>query len=282
MIWSRRKTYWFALNGATYAFLLLASLFFVLPIAWIFSTSFKPQSDIFAIPATLIPSRWTGENYLAVFQGGVFGRYLLNSLVAATGGTALGLLLGVPAAYGFAKYRYRVSGAFLVFIVVTRIFPPIALALPYFLQLRAIGLLDTQLGLIIAYVPIVLPLMIWILEGFFREYPDEILEAARIDGAGVLRTLTNIVIPTSLPALSVATLFGFLVAWNEFILSLTITRTPAAQTMPVGISTLITQFQTYWGQMTAMAAIYLLPVLIVTIIIQRGIVTGLVSGATKG
>jgi multiple sugar transport system permease protein len=98
MIWSRRKTYWFALNGATYAFLLLASLFFVLPIAWIFSTSFKPQSDIFAIPATLIPSRWTGENYLAVFQGGVFGRYLLNSLVAAAGGTALGLLLGVPAA----------------------------------------------------------------------------------------------------------------------------------------------------------------------------------------
>ena len=282
MIWSRRKTYWFALNEATYAFLLLASLFFVLPIAWIFSTSFKPQSDIFAIPAKLIPSRWTGENYLAVFQGGVFGRYLLNSLVAAAGGTALGLLLGVPAAYGFAKYRYPVSGAFLVFIVVTRIFPPIALALPYFLQLRAIGLLDTQLGLIIAYVPIVLPLMIWILEGFFREYPDEILEAARIDGAGVLRTLTNIVIPTSLPALSVATLFGFLVAWNEFILSLTITRTPAAQTMPVGISTLITQFQTYWGQMTAMAAIYLLPVLIVTIIIQRGIVTGLVSGATKG
>jgi multiple sugar transport system permease protein len=136
--------------------------------------------------------------------------------------------------------------------------------------------------LIIAYIPIVLPLMVWILEGFFRDYPNEILEAARIDGAGVFRTLMHVVVPTSLPALSVATLFGFLVAWNEFVLALTVTRTPAAQTMPVGIASLITQFQTYWGQMMAVASVYLVPVLVLTVITQRGIVGGLVSGATKG
>ena len=120
--------------------------------------------------------------------------------------------------------------------------------------------------------------MIWILEGFFRDYPDEILDAAQIDGVGTIGTLLRIVVPTSLPALGVATLFGFLVAWNEFIIALTLTRTPAGQTLPVGIASLITQFQTLWGQMMAVAVIYLLPVLAVTLITQRGIVAGLMSG----
>ena len=137
----------------------------------------------------------------------------------------------------------------------TRIFPPIALVLPFFLQFRLIGLIDTPFGLIVAYVPIVFPLMLWILEGFFRDYPDEILDAARIDGAWHRSgRCCRIVVPTSLPALGVATLFGFLVAWNEFIIALTLTRTPAGQTLPVGIASLITQFQTLWGQMMAAAA----------------------------
>ena len=216
-----------------------------------------------------------------MIEGG-FRWYLINSLIAASGATALGLLLGIPAAFGFARYRFRFSGLLLSFTVVTRIFPPIALALPFFLQFRALGLTDTPFGLILAYVPIVFPLMIWILEGFFRDYPEEVLDAARIDGLGVIRTLVRIVIPTSLPAVGVATLFGFLVAWNEFVIALTLTRTPAGQTLPVGISTLITQFQTLWGQMMAVAAIYLLPLLVVTIVTQRGLVRGLMSGATKG
>jgi multiple sugar transport system permease protein len=127
----------------------------------------------------------------------------------------------------------------------------------------------------------VFPLMIWILEGFFRDYPDEVLDAAKIDGLGVTGTLLRIVIPTSLPALGVATLFGFLVAWNEFIIALTLTRTPSGQTLPVGIASLITQFQTLWGQMMAVAVVYLLPVLVVTLIAQRGIVSGLMSGSTR-
>ena len=133
----------------------------------------------------------------------------------------------------------------------------------------------------IGYLPIVLPLMIWILTGFFRDFPDDLVDAARIDGLGTIGTLVRIVLPLSLPGLGVAVLFGFLVAWNEFVIALTITRTPASQTMPVGISTLITQFQTLWGEMMAVAAIYLLPVLAVTLLTQRGIVRGLMSGATK-
>ena len=107
------------------------------------------------------------------------------------------------------------------------------------------------------------------------------MDAARVDGLGTLSTLVRIVLPLSLPGLGVAMLFGFLVAWNEFVIALTLTRTPAGQTMPVGISTLITQFQTLWGEMMAVAAIYLLPVLAVTLLTQRGIVKGLMSGATR-
>jgi multiple sugar transport system permease protein len=274
---------WRSVAGDAGVYLLLAvvCLLFLVPILWIFSTSFKTPGEIFVTPTTLLPQQPTVQNYGAVVEGD-FGRYLVNSMIAAGGATALGLLLGLPAAFGFAKFRYRFSGGLLSFTVLTRVFPPIALTLPFFLQFRVLGLIDTPLGLIVAYVPIVLPLMIWILEGFLRDYPDELLDAARIDGLGVLRMLVHIVIPTSWPAIGVAALFGFLVAWNEFVIALTITRTPAAQTMPVGISTLITQFQTFWGQMMAVAAIYLLPVLAVTVITQRGLVRGLMRGATKG
>jgi multiple sugar transport system permease protein len=268
-------------RSSAYALLVATCVLFIIPILWIVSTSFKTPGEIFTTPTTLLPQRPTIENYGAVFAGG-FRWYLINSLIAASGVTALGLLLGLPAAFGFARYRYRFSGLLLSFTVVTRIFPPIALALPFFLEFKTLGLLDTPFGLIIAYIPIVFPLMIWILEGFFRDYPEEILEAARIDGLGAIMTLIRIVVPTSLPAIGVATLFGFLVAWNEFVIALTLTRTPAGQTLPVGISTLITQFQTLWGQMMAVAAIYLLPVLVMTIGTQRGLVRGLMSGATKG
>ena len=118
---------------------------------------------------------------------GDFRRYMRNSLIAAGGATALGILLAVPAAWGFAKFPFPGSAALLAFTVVTRVFPPIALALPYFLQFRAIGLIDTPLGLVIGYLPIVLPLMIWILTGFFRDFPDDLVDAARVDGLGTAR-----------------------------------------------------------------------------------------------
>ena len=268
-------------DAAVYVLLIVVCVLFTVPLLWILSTSFKTPGEIFTTPTTILPQLPTTENYRAIATGR-FPYYLLNSLIAATGATLLGLVFCVPAAYGFAKFRFRSSGALLSFAVLTRFFPPIALALPFFLQFRLIGLIDTPFGLAIAYVPIVFPLMIWILEGFFRDYPDEILDAAKIDGVGTIGTLLRIVVPTSLPALGVATLFGFLVAWNEFIIALTLTRTPAGQTLPVGIASLITQFQTLWGQMMAVAVIYLLPVLAVTLITQRGIVAGLMSGATRG
>jgi multiple sugar transport system permease protein len=266
---------------AAYAVLIAVCALFVIPIYWIFATSLKPTPEILVTPTRLLPEHPTLAHY-GVALSGDFRKFIANSLIAAGGATFLGLLLSVPAAFGFAQYSYRGAKPLLSFILVTRIFPPIALALPFFLQFRALHLTDTPWGLVIAYLPIVLPLMIWMLEGFFRDFPRELIESAEIDGLGPIRTLLRIVVPLSLPGLGVATLFGFLVAWNEFVIALTLTRTPNGETMPVGISTLITQFQVLWGEMMAVAAIYLIPVFAVTIVTQRGLVRGMMTGALKG
>jgi multiple sugar transport system permease protein len=270
-----------ALDIAAYVILAISTAVLVAPILWIVSTSLKPTPEILVTPTTLFSATPTLDHY-GVALTGDFRSFMLNSLIAAGGATVLGLVLAVPAAFGFAKYAYRGSGGLLSFIVVTRVFPPIALALPFFLQFRVIGLVDTPWGLVIAYLPIVLPLMIWMLYGFFKNFPGELLEAAEVDGLGPVQTLVRIVLPLSLPGLGTTALFGFLVAWNEFVIALTLTRTPNGQTMPVGISTLITQFQVLWGEMMAVAVIYLLPVLAVTVVTQRGLLQGLMAGATKG
>jgi multiple sugar transport system permease protein len=265
---------------AAYGALVVVCLFLGTPIFWIFSTSLKPNDEILKTPTSLLPIHPTLAHF-GVALSGDFRAYLTNSLIAAGGATILGLLLSIPAAFGFAKFSYRGSSTVLSFILVTRVFPPIALALPFFLQFRNLHLTDTPWGLVVAYLPIVLPLMILMLHGFFRDFPRDLIEAAEIDGLGIIGTLVKIVLPLSLPGVGVATLFGFLVAWNEFVIALTLTRTPHGETMPVGISTLITQFQVLWGEMMAVAAIYLLPVFAVTIITQRGLVRGLMTGATK-
>jgi multiple sugar transport system permease protein len=274
---------WRTTRTTAFAVLAAAAIFlFLMPIIWIFTTALKPTGEIFAIPPQLLPQTPTGDHFASVFTDGSILKMFANSLLVGAGATIVSLLLGVPAAFGFARFRYRMSGALLGAALVTRMFPPVALALPFFLQFRELGLINNTAGLIFAYIPIVLPLIIWMLEGFFREFPEEVLEAARLDGLGTLRSLIQVVLPLSRPAVGVAALFGFLAAWNEFVLALSLTRTPDAQTMPVGIASYITQFQTVWGQMTAASVIYLIPVLVITIIAQRGIISGLMSGASKG
>jgi multiple sugar transport system permease protein len=277
-----RTTRRVARRTATTLVAVAASFLFLLPVVWVVATSLKPDVEIFAIPPTVLPQSPTTAHVTSVLGNETVLTFFRNSLVAAGGATAVGLLLGVPAAFGFAKFRYRLSGVLLGSVLVTRMFPPVALALPFFLQFRQLGLIDSPLGLAIAYLPIVLPLIIWMLEGFFRELPEELLEAARLDGTGTLGTIWRIVLPISTPAVAVAALFGFLAAWNELVIALSLTRTPAAQTMPVGISGYITQFQTLWGDMTAAAVVYLLPVLVLTLLCQRGIISGLTAGAAKG
>ena len=257
------------------------SIFVLLPFIWIFLTSLKNDIQLFAIPPVLLPTPPTLKNYLDILKEGNFQSFMKNSLIVSIASTVLAMVIGTPAAYGFAKYRYRLSNPLFAAIVVTRMLPPIVLNIPFFLMMRNMGLINTHWALIIAYLPLELALIIWIMEGFFRQIPREIEEAAEIDGLGVLGKLIRIAVPLSVPAIGVTFIFSFLLAWNEFMLALTLTRTAEAQTMPVGIAGYVTSFQIFWGRMSATGILYILPVIIFTLIAQKGLIKGLTAGAVK-
>ncbi|EXX84953.1 ABC transporter permease [Paenibacillus darwinianus] len=268
-------------NLAAYLILILMSVFVLFPFVWTFLTSIKTEVQMFAIPPVVVPDPATLQHYQAIIDEGKFQSFMGNSLTVALVSTVLSLAVGIPASYGFAKYRYRFSGMLFAGVIATRMFPPIVLGVPFFLMMRQLGLINTELALIITYLPLQLTLIIWILEGFFRQLPHEIEEAAEIDGLGTLGKFLKIAVPLSLPAVGVASIFSFLAAWNEFMFALTLTRTQETQTMPVGIAGYVTTFQTFWGKMSATGILYIIPVILFTIIAQKGMIKGLTAGATK-
>ena len=267
---------------ASYLVLVVIGLWFIVPIFWIFSTSLKPTPEILVTPMTLLPKHLTLEHYATALSSD-FRAYLTNSLIAATGATAIGLALSIPARIWLRKIPLPgIGNSSLVYRYLTR-FPtdrPRIAVLPTvpgpWPDRQSVGLGDRLRPDCAAADDLDVARLL-------SRLPDELLDAAKMDGLGVVQTLIRIVIPLSLPGLGVATLFGFLIAWNEFILALTLTRN-ARRPNNAGrnLSTLITQFQVQWGEMMgAVAAIYLLPVFAVTLIAQRGLVRGLMIGAVK-
>jgi multiple sugar transport system permease protein len=268
-------------DALAYVALVLISAVVLFPLIWIVLTSLKPASELYAIPPTLIPRDPTTVHYTELLATD-FPSFFINSLIVAPVTTAIALLIGAPAAYGFARFRYRLSWLFFGLIIVARMSPYIMLTIPLFVIMRSLGLLNDRLALVITYLAIELPLIIWILEGFFRELPRELEEAAEIDGMGPLGVFLRIVLPLSLPALSVAAALGLIAAWNEFLFALALTRTPEAQTIPVGLAGYVTSFQIFFGPMSAGAVLYAIPVLLFTVLAQRGIVKGLATGGVRG
>lgn len=265
----------------SYLILSALTVFFLGPFIWTFLTSIKNDLDLFSIPPKLIPDPPTLKNYIEVLSDGAFQAFMKNSLVITIVSMLISMLIGIPAAYGFAKYRYRYSWLFYGIIIAIRMFPPIVLGIPYFLMMRSLGLINDISSLIITYIPLELTIIIWILEGFFRQIPREIEEAAEMDGLGTIGKMVRIAIPLSLPAIGVASLLGLLASWNEFLFAMTLTGTVDSQTLPVGISGYVTTYQTFFGQMSSAGMLYILPVLLFTVIAQKGLVKGLTAGATK-
>lgn len=270
------------LDALAYVLLIAISAVVLFPLVWIVLTSLKPETELYAIPPTLVPMSLTTEHYSAIASEGDFPSYFANSLIVAPISTVLALLIGAPAAYGFARFPYRLSWLLFGLVIVVRMSPYITLTIPLFVLMRSLGILNDRLALIITYTAIQLPLIIWILEAFFREVPRELEEAAEIDGMAAPGIFLKIVIPLSLPALSVAATLGLIAAWNEFIFALALTRTPEAQTIPVGLAGYVTSFQIFFGPMAAGATLYAIPVLLFTVLAHRGIVKGLATGGVRG
>jgi len=269
-------------------------LIFFIPAFWIILTSIRIRSEINAHPPMWIPTGFSFDSYKILFgmptPEGAFGlggeipvpAYARNSIVVALVSTFFALLFGTLAGYVFSRFSFRGKNSIFLGMMLARAIPGIALSLPLFILFARIGLSDTVLGMIITYVALNVPFTAWLMDGFFRAIPEELDEAARIDGCSHWGAFVRVDLPLALPGTAAAGIFAFLTSWNEFALSNVITRTPASRTFPPALFEFTGQFVSDWRGMTAMSVLMLIPAVIFVALVQRQLMEGLTSGATKG
>ena len=274
-----------ALTTGLFRVILWGSLLLILaPVGWVMLTSIKPTQISQALPPV-----WnftpTLQNYFDVLGGNTytsqhFGTLLLHSIVVTVASTALGLLVGIPAAYALARIKFPGKKGTATWILSTIMFPPAVSVVPIFLLASKLHLTDTFLVLIVPYAVFNLPLVIWMLRSYIKQIPFEIEEAAMVDGASQMDLLRYIVFPLLMPGIVAASLLSAMLAWNEFLFALTLTRS-AAKTASVGISEFTNMYGTQWGSLTAAATVTVAPILVATMILRRRLVEGLTFGAVK-
>ena len=277
------------------------------PMAWLVSSSVQSEREIISKPPHWIPEMPTLQNFAAIFaakdkvvtyetrkardpaSGGFIPSTassllpaMANSFIVASVVVVLNLAIGVPAAYAMAKIRFRGRQASIYSILATRVIPDIALVVPFFLFIRNLGLLDTLWSLIITYLAITVPFSVFVLVTYFESLPDELDKAARVDGCSRLQTLTRVYLPLAWPSLVAVILFAFLASWNEFLLALMFTQTPASQTLPIIVASFTSDFTISFSFINAAGVIAIIPPVILALVFERYIVSGLTAGAIKG
>ena len=292
-------------------FLFAASVVFLVyalsPIVWLVSSSLQNEREIVSKPPHWIPRELTLANFAAIFQArdkavtyetrraadpasggfipssaGNLVPAMENSLIVAAAVVVLNLLIGVPAAYAMAKIRFRGRQASIYAILTTRVIPDIALVVPFFLFIRQLGLLDSLWSLIITYLAVTVPFSVFILVSYFESLPDELDKAARVDGCSRWQTLTMIFLPLALPSIVAVILFAFLASWNEFLLALMFTQTPKSQTLPIIVASFTSDFTISFSFINAAGVLAIIPPVILALIFERYIISGLTAGAVKG
>jgi multiple sugar transport system permease protein len=271
---------------AYYIGLFLAMTAICLPGLWIVLSSLRPTVEIMAKPAVWIPRHLSFEAYVDMFsgigQGGVpVLEYFRNSLVISVTSTVVALAIGMAGGYAFARYRFRAKTSIFLGFMLTRTVPGIALSLPLFFVYARLGIIDTHFGLILAYVAMNVPFTVWLIDGFFRQVPRDLAEAAQIDGCTRWQAFWQVEFPLARPGIASAGIFAFLTSWNEFALASQLTRSTNSKTLPVGLLDYTAEFTIDWRGMCALAVIMIIPALTLTFIVQKHLVSGLTSGAVK-
>lgn len=272
--------------GWTLTFLLMVVM--SVPGLWVVLSAFRPNSEILAKPAIWIPRDLTLNNFAKIFGFGseqvaipVAG-YFINSMVIALTSTFIALLVGMAAGYTFARYRFRFKGGLFLGLMLFRAVPGIALSLPLFMIWSRLGLIDTKLGMIIIYISLNIPFTIWLIDGFFRQIPTSLSEAAQVDGCTRWQAFWKIEFPLARSGIAAAGVFAFLTSWNEYALASQLTRSTDSKTLPVGLMDFTAQFTIDWAGMCAMAVIIIVPALIMTFLVQKHLIAGLTFGGVKG
>ncbi|SDK92827.1 carbohydrate ABC transporter membrane protein 2, CUT1 family [Cryobacterium psychrotolerans] len=250
--------------------------------------SVTPQRVLITTPLRWIPDEFDFSRYSQIFTGGsdsvgaTFRAAMVNSAVVAVGTVSISMVVGILGAYAFARLRFRFRRATLMVFLATYMLPQIALLIPLYLILNSLNLLDTTTGLILVDCALVIPFVLWILSNYFMTIPEELEEAARIDGTTRLGALYWVVLPAARPGIFAAIMFSFLLAWDEFMYALIFTSSDAAKTLPVAISEFAGRYTTDFGLVAAGGILAALPPLVVAIVFQRFVVSGMAAGAVKG
>ena len=260
--------------------LIHAVMLVLIPVLWILDVAMSPGN---ILGGDIGVSDWTGEHFTKMLAGdSSFWIWMRNSLIVSLGTTLMGLALAVPAAYAFSRFRFSGrEGSMFAFLLV-QMFPGIIILVPYFMVMKSLGLLNTSIGLILAYSVTALPLCVWMLKGFFDTVPRELEEAALLDGCNQFQVFWKVILPLSLPAVAVTALFSFLAAWNEYLLALTFNTSNDMYTLPVGLASLISSTGQAWGDFAAASLLVSIPVVILFIVFQKFLIQGLSAGSVKG
>ena len=267
--------------------LFLAMVIICLPGAWIVLSSMRPTVEIMAKPPVWIPQKLSFEAYTAMFgvvgQGGIpVWDYFRNSLIISITSTVIAIAIGMAGGYAFARFRFRGKSALFLGLMLTRTVPGIALSLPLFIIFARLGIIDTHLALIITYVALNVPFTIWLIDGFFRQVPRDLAEAAQIDGCTRWQAFWQVEFPLAGPGIASSAIFAFMTSWNEFALASQLTRSVNSKTLPVGLLDYTSEFTIDWRGMCALAVVMILPAFLLTFVIQKRLVSGLTFGAVKG
>jgi multiple sugar transport system permease protein len=253
----------------------------LVPILWMVSAGLRPIKEILSYPPTLLPKTLTFQYFARILASPTYRHYFLNSAVLALTTLVLALVLGSLAAYGFSRYRFPGGRAMLMGILALLMLPRVTLIVPYFRLAHLAGLYDTLPGLIVVNTAFLLPMSTWLLKGYFDSLPEELEEAAMVDGCVRIQTLWKIMLPLAVPGLIGVGTFVFIGSWNEYLLAVVLTETPRAQTLTVGLAAFFGQYVRDWNGIMALSTLASLPLVVIFVFLQRWVVQGLSSGAIK-
>ena len=267
--------------AVTYAGLAIGLIYASFPVLWMFFSSIKSNTEIFSLPPRLFPKEFTMKAYRAIFGNPAKVRFFLNSYLVASVVTLLTLFVAILSGYGFSRFSFKLKKPLNLFIISTQTVPPITLLIPYFGLVVAIKMYDTYFALIFTYMVFTLPYAILMMTGYFNTLPKELDEAVMVDGGSSFFALRRVLVPISVPGIVATGVYTFLLAWNEFLFALTLTKTTAMRTVPIGIQQLMGQHAYEWNEMMAMSMLGSLPILIMYLVAQRYFLAGMTAGSVK-
>jgi multiple sugar transport system permease protein len=265
-----------------YVFVVIFVFVSVFPLLWVFKLSIVTKAELFATPPTILPQDVSGDSWAKVLGDSTFQRALLNSSIISGVTTVICLFFGSIAAYAIARLRFRFKSTVMTLILAISFFPAVAIIAPLFIQFTALGIIDTYASVIITDTVFALPLTIWLLVAFFRELPVDLEDAAKVDGATTLQAFRKVIVPLAAPGVFTTAILTFIFAWNEFLFANTFLFDESTQPVTVVIPNFATIYTIDYGSQAAASVVVTVPLVIMVLIFQRRIVSGLTAGAVKG